>query len=38
VDAPLAQEPDKLEALQARIAELLAENASLRQQLADLTA
>ena len=37
-DTPDAGEADSVEALQARIAELLAENASLRQQLAALTA
>ena len=31
-------EPDSVESLKARIADLLAENASLRQQLAALTA
>jgi hypothetical protein len=37
-DAPEADASDSVEALQARVAELLAENASLRQQLAALQA
>lgn len=37
-DAPEDQESDNVDALKARIAELLTENASLRQQLAALTA
>jgi hypothetical protein len=37
-DTPDAEEADNVESLKVRIAELLAENASLRQQLAALTA
>ena len=37
-DAAQADEADSLDALKARIADLLAENASLRRQLAALTA
>lgn len=37
-DTSQGEEPDSLEALKARIAELLAENANLRQQLAALQA